>query len=111
MTLTRRDSLRVLGSGVAAAALWPRERLLAHAASKGVKFKVGVTDWNLKQEGKPAAVELAKKIGFDGVQISIGKGTDRLPLSDPAHQSGARKTFRKPGPAISTWSTSPLLGK
>ena len=86
MTLTRRDSLRVLGGGAAAAALWPRERLLAYAASKGVKFKVGVTDWNLKQEGKPAAVALAKQIGFDGVQVSIGKGTDSLPLADPALQ-------------------------
>lgn len=86
MTLTRRDTLRVLGGGAAAAALWPRERLLAYAASKGVKFKVGVTDWNLKLEGKPEAVELAKRIGFDGVQISIGKGTDRLPLSEPALQ-------------------------
>jgi sugar phosphate isomerase/epimerase len=86
MTVTRRDSLRVLGGGLAAAALWPRERLLAYAASKGVKFKVGVTDWNLKQEGKPAAVALAKQIGFDGVQVSIGKGTDSLPLADPALQ-------------------------
>jgi L-ribulose-5-phosphate 3-epimerase len=86
MTLTRRDSLRVLGGGMAAAALWPRERLLAYAASKGVKFKVGVTDWNLKQEGKPAAVALAKQIGFDGVQVSIGKGTDSLPLADLALQ-------------------------
>ena len=86
MMLSRRDSLRVLGGGMAAAALWPRERLLAYAASKGVKFKVGVTDWNLKQEGKPAAVALAKQIGFDGVQVSIGKGTDSLPLADPALQ-------------------------
>ncbi len=86
MTFTRRDSLRVLGGGLAAAALWPRARPLAYAAGKGVKFKVGVTDWNLKQEGKPAAVELAKQIGFDGVQVSIGKGTDSLPLADPALQ-------------------------
>jgi len=86
MTFTRRDSLRVFGGGLAAAVLWPRERLLAYAAGKGVKFKVGVTDWNLKQEGKPAAVALAKQIGFDGVQVSIGKGTDSLPLADPALQ-------------------------
>jgi len=86
MTFTRRDSLRVLGGGLAAAALWPRARLLAYAAAKGVKFKVGVTDWNLKQEGKPAAVALAKQIGFDGVQVSIGKGTDSLPLADSALQ-------------------------
>ena len=61
MTLSRRDTLRVLGGGAAAAALWPRERLFAYAATKGVKFKVGVTDWNLKQEGQPAAVALAKR--------------------------------------------------
>jgi sugar phosphate isomerase/epimerase len=82
MTLTRRDTLRVLGGGVAAAALWSRERLVAQAAGKGLKFKVGVTDWNLKLEGQPAAVALAKQIGFDGVQVSIGKGTDSLPLAD-----------------------------
>ena len=38
------------------------------------------------QETKPAAVALAKRLGFDGVQISLGKGTDRLPLADPALQ-------------------------
>ncbi len=51
-----------------------------------VKFKIGVTDWNLKLEGKIDSITLAKQLGFDGVQISIGKGTDKLPLSDPALQ-------------------------
>src|SRR5262249_17876401 len=56
------------------------------ASEAKVRFKVGVTDWNLKQEGKIEAIPLAKQLGFDGVQISIGKGTDSLPLSDPALQ-------------------------
>jgi L-ribulose-5-phosphate 3-epimerase len=95
MGLTRRESLRLACSTAAAAALWPREHLLAYAGKKAqphrrsgaaAQFKVGVTDWNLKQEAKPAAVALAKQLGFDGVQVSIGKGTDRLPLSDPALQ-------------------------
>ena len=43
-------------------------------------------DWNLKQEGKVEAVALAKSLGFDGVQVSIGKGTDSLPLADSALQ-------------------------
>jgi sugar phosphate isomerase/epimerase len=86
MTFARRDSLRVLGGGLAAAALWPGERLLAYAADRGVAFKVGVTDWNLKQEARPAAVALARQIGFDGIQVSIGKGTESLPLADPALQ-------------------------
>jgi L-ribulose-5-phosphate 3-epimerase len=45
-----------------------------------------VTDWNLRQEGKIESIALAKALGFDGVQVSIGKGTDKLPLSDPALQ-------------------------
>jgi L-ribulose-5-phosphate 3-epimerase len=59
------------------------------AAAKGVKFKVGVTDWNLKQTGKLEAIALAKQLGFDGVQVSIGRGTagmERLPLADPELQ-------------------------
>ena len=86
MSVTRRDALRLCGAGAASAALWRRDALVAHAARRGVRFKVGVTDWNLKQENKPEAVALAKRLGFDGVQVSLGKGTDRLPLSDPALQ-------------------------
>ncbi len=60
--------------------------LPALASGTKVRFKVGVTDWNLKLEGKIESISLAKQLGFDGVQISIGKGKDKLPLSDPALQ-------------------------
>ena len=56
------------------------------AAATKVRFKIGVTDWNLKLEGKIESISMAKQLGFDGVQISIGKGTDKLPLADPALQ-------------------------
>ena len=56
------------------------------ASPMKARFKIGATDWNLKQEGKIESISLAKQLGFDGVQISIGKGTDKLPLSDPALQ-------------------------
>jgi L-ribulose-5-phosphate 3-epimerase len=51
-----------------------------------VRFKVGVTDWNLKLAGKIEAISLARQLGFDGVQISIVKAGDKLALSDPALQ-------------------------
>jgi sugar phosphate isomerase/epimerase len=86
MTLTRRESFRLCAAGLASAALFEREPAAVLAAPKAARFKVGVTDWNLKVEGKPESVALAKRLGFDGVQISIGVGTDRLPLSDPALQ-------------------------
>ena len=87
MTLTRRESLRLVGGGAAAAALWSSPLRRAAAGERGPRFKVGVTDWNLELEGKPEAVALAKRLGFDGVQVSIGKGTEKLPLSDPALQA------------------------
>lgn len=84
--LNRRD---FIGIGVSTSAVLAISGFSAFTAKAGVKFKVGVTDWNLGQEGKVEAIALAKKLGFDGVQVSIGKGTDELPLSDP----GLQKTF------------------
>jgi hypothetical protein len=58
-------SRRVFLGSVAAA------RLLAASQSQGPK--IGVTDWNLKKTGDLDAVPLAKSLGFDGVQVSLGR--------------------------------------
>jgi sugar phosphate isomerase/epimerase len=47
-------------------------RLMAKSAAK---FKIGVTDWNLRLSAQVEAVALAKSIGFDGVQLSLGPPT------------------------------------
>ena len=86
MRITRRRFIHHGAAGFGIAATLPRHPLSAYAAAKNVRFKIGVTDWNLRQEGKPEALALAKKIGFEGVQVSLGRGTDKLPLSDPATQ-------------------------
>jgi L-ribulose-5-phosphate 3-epimerase len=91
---TRREFLAI-GAGASLALTLPGLRVFA--AKPGVKFKVGVTDWNLKQEGKLEAVALAKSLGFDGVQVSIGKGTDSLPLADPALQKAYLDESRRVG--------------
>ena len=59
------------------------------------KLKLGVTDWNLRHEAKPTSVEFAKSIGFDGVEISLGRAPDRLPLSDAALQEQFLAETRK----------------
>lgn len=53
------------------------------------KLEIGVTDWNLGQTGKVEAVGLAKRLGFDGVQVSLGRKLvdNRLPLADPEIQA------------------------
>lgn len=53
-------------------------------ARRGAHIKVGVTDWNLRQTAKLEAVGLAKSLGFDGIQVSLGRdaGSGKLPLDD-----------------------------
>jgi L-ribulose-5-phosphate 3-epimerase len=61
--------------------------LAALAAQRGVKLRIGVPDWSLGQSAKVEAIPLAAKIGFEGVQISLGIATEgAVPLNDPARQ-------------------------
>jgi len=83
MNITRRDFLNSGVAGLTAAALIRPSSLASAAARKAAKFKVGVTDWNLKQTAKTESIALAKKLGFDGVQISIGR---QMQMKDPALQ-------------------------
>ena len=77
---TRRDFFRRTALAAGAALLpWPSAGRARAAA--GVKFRLGVTDWNLKMEGDPKAVAMAKACGFEGLQISLSNrasGTDFL---------------------------------
>ncbi len=82
MICTRRSFIR-LGAASAVSTVLAGRHLIAYVQEKGVKFKVGVTDWNLRQTAKIESVALARKIGFDGVQISIGR---QMQLKDAALQ-------------------------
>jgi sugar phosphate isomerase/epimerase len=73
-------------------------RALLLAGSAGVamnlrggkpKLRIGVTDWNLRQTGKIEAVALAASIGFEGVEVSLGRkiADGKLPLDDAALQA------------------------
>ena len=53
------------------AAAWTSSQLIAAGKENGPK--IGVTDWNLKKTGDLDAVPLAKSLGFDGVQVSLGR--------------------------------------
>ncbi len=107
MNFSRRDFLRTGTAGTAGFALSQYENLSAYAAAKGVKFKLSAPDWSLNEENKLAAVGLSKRIGFSGVQISIGHGArgetiSKLPLSDPALQKQYLAEAKKLGCPITS---------
>jgi L-ribulose-5-phosphate 3-epimerase len=49
-------------------------------------FKIGVCDWTIGKAADPASLEVAKRIGLDGVQVDFGRAEDDLPLFDPELQ-------------------------
>ena len=78
--MTRRTVLETL----LASGAWLR---VAFARNGGLR--IGVTDWNLQLTGKVEAVALAANLGFDGVQVSLGRtpAGDKLPLDDASIQA------------------------
>jgi len=71
-------------------------------AAPNKKLKIGVTDWNLHLAGKPEAVEVAHKLGFEGVEVSLGRKPidDKLALDNPAIQDAYLTAARKEGIAL-----------
>jgi len=89
MSLSRRSFLASAGAALATAA----------AANRFDGFHIGVTDWNLQQTGKLEAVTLAKSLGFDGVQISLGRKPvdNKLPLDNAGIQAQYLAKSRREG--------------
>src|SRR5919106_3513217 len=70
----------------------------ALSAQRGLKLRLGVPDWSLGQSAKLEAIPLAAKIGFEGMQISLGNAVDgALPLGDPARQQAYLDEARRAG--------------
>jgi L-ribulose-5-phosphate 3-epimerase len=104
MSLSRRHFVRI---GLQAGALLtPAARALAKMPA-AVRFRVGVPDWNLKLEAKIEAIALARKLGFDGVQISLGHdgvttAADHLPLANPKTQQAYLAEAKRAGIPITS---------
>ncbi len=72
MNITRRDfiyrSLVSMGLGVGAL-----NALTACKKKEAYNYPIGVCDWSIGAAGNPTSLDIAKKIGLDGVQISSAK--------------------------------------
>jgi len=53
-------------------------------------FKIGICDWTLGKIAKPSALEVAKQLGADGVQVDFGMADDDLPV---LHKSCLQKKY------------------
>jgi L-ribulose-5-phosphate 3-epimerase len=88
MQIHRRQFLKesAFGAAVLSVLGWRRASPAAPFARAGVKIKIGGCDWSLRKEGDLGSFAAAKEAGLDGVEVSCGKGKERLPISDPERQ-------------------------
>jgi len=77
--ITRRQALSAAGATLA---FGPGLRALA--AEQKRLFKIGACDWSIGKRQNLAALEVAKAIGLDGVQVSFGPPGGEYDLRKPA---------------------------
>jgi L-ribulose-5-phosphate 3-epimerase len=105
--LTRRQWL--VRSAQAATALALSSRFAPLFAAPGKRrFKIGACDWSIGKLGDPTAFEVAKQIGLDGVQVSLGTAADDMKLRQPAEQARYRDAASRAGLEIASLAIGEL---
>ena len=99
--LTRRQMLRRTAQAATALAAGSAfAPLLADPASR--HFKIGACDWSLGKFADPASFALARQIGLDGVQVSLGTAGDDMKLRQPEAQQQFKDAARQAGVQIAS---------
>ncbi len=74
--------------------------LLAGAGQRG--FKIGACDWSIGKLADPAAFDVAKEIGLDGVQVSLGTAANDMHLRQQEVQKRYRAAAKKHGLSVAS---------
>ena len=85
---SRRDVLRSAVALVSAGLVGDGIRNVAGAAGR---FNIGACDWSIGMRGKTGAMALARELGLDGVQVSMGSVESDLHL----RQSDVQRAYRE----------------
>jgi len=102
--MTRREFL--VRAGAATAGLASAPPLLA--ALTHPRVKIGACDWSLGKMGDPAAFEVARHCGLDGVQVSLVSVADDLHLRQPEVQQLYKDAEKKTGLQVSSLAIGEL---
>ena len=100
-SMTRRELL----TSLAAASLALRIKVLK-AASPHVK--IGACDWTLGKRTDPAALEIAKRLGLDGIMVDVGNWKEDLPLRKPELQKKYLEMQKQIGVPVSSLALGTL---
>lgn len=108
MDPTRREWMTGTAAGLTGMALATQVKQ-AMAAGGAEWVKVGMCDWSMGRTD-PTAFERGKKIGLDGIEVSIGSVANKLWLRKPEMQKKYLDTARQHGMAIPSVAMGLLNG-
>jgi L-ribulose-5-phosphate 3-epimerase len=107
MKLNRRQMISRLGRGAAALGLLPSlAPLLADSSSR--RFKIGACDWSIGKMADLASFSVAREIGLDGVQVSLGTEKDDMQLRQTGIQQAYRDAAAKSGVSVASLAIGAL---
>jgi sugar phosphate isomerase/epimerase len=72
------------------------------------RFKIGACDWSIGKMDNPGAFEVAKEIGLDGVQVSLGTVSNPMHLREPEVQQKFKDAAKKEGVQIASLAIGEL---
>ena len=78
------------------------------AAPDKRRFRIGACDWSIGKAGDPGAFDVAKQIGLDGVQVSLGTAADDMHLRKPEVQQQYREAAKKTGLEVASLAIAEL---
>lgn len=107
MNPNRRSFLARATTTLAAGALWPSlAPLWAAPAHRG--YRIGACDWSIGKMADPAAFDVAREIGLDGVQVSLGTVANGMSLRTPEVQAKYRQAAERTGVQVASLAIGEL---
>jgi sugar phosphate isomerase/epimerase len=77
-------------------------------AAQSRRYKIGACDWSIGKMDNPDAFELARQIGLDGVQVSLGTVANDMHLRLPEVQARFKEAARAAGLEVASLAIGEL---
>jgi sugar phosphate isomerase/epimerase len=106
-TISRRRLLSRAARATAALG-FPSSLAPLFAAPDRRRFKIGACDWSIGKQSDVGAMEVAKAIGLDGVQVSLGTVANDMHLRRAEVQQQYRDAAKKTGVAVASLAIGEL---
>ena len=106
MSITRREFITRTAGGLAGATA---ASSLVLAQEGAPKLRLSACDWSLQANG-PSGLEIAKRVGLDGLEVSAGNAADVLDIGKPELRQQYKEQVGKTGIVVSSLAMGLLNG-